>query len=963
MTPAQFIAKWSKSTLGEKQAAQQHFLDLCHLFHHPTPADADPTGSWYCFERGAEKRDGGDGWADVWKKDFFGWEYKGKRKDLAEAYKQLDQYRASLENPPLLVVCDLDRFEIHTNFTNTKPQTFVIPLADLDQPRHLEILRHVFHDPDKLRPGAISAAMTEDAAARLGMIADKLRQRGIDPHEVAHFLIRLVFCMFAEDVALLPRGLFTQILDKSHHEPVRFQRLLAQLWSAMATGGDFGAEPIKHFNGNLFDDSAPLLLTTDEMDVIAKASALEWHKVDASIFGTLFTRGIDPKLRSQLGAEYTGRADIETLIEPVVLAPLRRQWHDIRAQTDKLLAAGDAKSRKTAEKLLVDFLHHLRTRRILDASGGSGNFLYVTLQKLLDLEKEVNDYMARHGFTPHFPEVSPRQLYLIEINPYAHSLAQVTVQIGYIQWLHAHGFGFPHEPILIPLNQQFILADALFTDWPTVDFLVGNPPFLGGGMIRSQLGDEYVERLFKEYGDRIPNFSDLCCYWFEKARAQIEAGKMGRAGLLATQGIRGGANREVLKRIKQSGDIFFAESDRDWIQDGANVHVSMVGFDNGTEQHRILDSQQARVINANLTTAADLTEAQPVKANQSICFMGPSPKAPFDISEEIAIQMLKDNSNAHGLPNSDVVRRVQSGVDLTKNDRKVWTVDFAMRSMEEVALYQMPFEHLKTFVYPIRSQNRRKSYAERWWQYAEARPGLRKATEHLFRVVATPEVSKHRLFDWRTAEFLCNQQTLIFARSDDYFFGVLHSRLHEVWALKLGTRLETRPRYTPTTCFETFPFPEPTEAQREAIASAAKQLDTLRTNWLNPADWTREEILAFPATVGGPWHRYIDPSTCSCRAGAPPADAEPSPHTGPAVPQIGTARYPRLVPKDADCAKKLAKRTLTNLYNERPTWLSNAHAALDTAVFAAYGWPTDLTDDQILERLLNLNLEQAADPL
>lgn len=225
--------------------------------------------------------------------------------------------------------------------------------------------------------------MTEDAAARLGAVADSLRQRGLDPHDVAHFLIRIVFCLFAEDVGLLPRGLFSQILDKSRHEPARFQRLMSQLWSAMATGGDFGAEPIKHFNGNLFDNQPPPLLTHDEIAAIAHAGALEWNTVDASIFGTLFTRGIDPKLRSQLGAEYTSRTDIETLIEPVVLAPLRRQWTEVRAKTDKLIAAGDHKSRQTAEKLIADFLKHLRVRRVLDASGGSGNFLYVTLQKLV----------------------------------------------------------------------------------------------------------------------------------------------------------------------------------------------------------------------------------------------------------------------------------------------------------------------------------------------------------------------------------------------------------------------------------------------------------------------------------------------------------------------------------------------------------------------------------------------------
>lgn len=964
MTPAQFIAKWNQAELSEKQAAQQHFLDLCDLVAHPKPADADPKGEWFCFERGAEKRDGGDGWADVWKKDFFGWEYKGKRKNLAEAYRQLDQYRAALENPPLLVVCDLDRIQIHTNFTNTKPHAFIIPLAQLDTPRHLEILRAVFHEPDKLKPGVPSAAMTEEAAAKLGGLADAMRQRGLEPHGVAHFLIRVVFCLFAEDVGLLPKGVFTQILDKCRHDPARFQRLLGQLWSAMVAGGDFGADTIRHFNGNLFQNETVPALTIGEIEHITGAAALEWNTVDASIFGTLFTRGIDPDLRSQLGAQYTSRVDIETIIEPVVLVPLRREWADVLLKVgqasslsagktmDKPEACPTKKDRAAAEKLVTSFLERLRAQRVLDAAGGSGNFLYVTLQKLLDLEKEVNDWLAAHGFTPHFPVVSPRQLHLIEINPYAHSLAQVTVQIGYIQWLQAHGFGFPHEPILLRLDQQFQLADALFTVWPAVDFLVGNPPFLGGKKLRTELGDEYVDKLFAAWRDRVPPEADLCCYWFEKARAQLEAGKLIRAGLLATQGIRGGASRDVLKRLKETGDIFFAESDRDWIQDGANVHVSMIGFDNGEEKQRILDGQTVPAINANLTATADITEAKPLPANLKLSFMGTTKGGAFDIPEQLALELLT-KPNPHGKPNSDVVVPWVNGLDVTRRPRGMWIIDFGVGLPEqEAAKYEAPFEYVRQHVKPERDHNNRESYRRLWWQHVEARPDFRAAVAPLPRFLCTCRVSKHRMFVWLGAPTLPDSATFAFARSDDYFFGVLHSRAHEVWALKLGTRLETRPRYTPTTCFETFPFPVPTDAQREAIAGAAQELNELRERWLNPPEWTREDVLEFPASVDGPRRRYVVGRVT-------PRGESAAAVSGDTAYNVGVARYPRCVPKDADCAKLLAKRTLTNLYNERPTWLANAHAKLDAAVFAAYEWPVELTDEQILERLLKLNLERA----
>jgi len=215
---------------------------------------------------------------------------------------------------------------------------------------------------------------------------------------------------------------------------------------------------------------------------------------------------------------------------------------------------------------------------------------------------------------------------------------------------------------------------------------------------------------------------------------------------------------------------------------------------------------------------------------------------------------------------------------------------------------------------------------------------MRNALSDCSRFITTPGVAKHRIFDWHNQYVLCNQGTLVFARSDDYFFGVLHSRLHEVWALKLGTKLETRPRYTPTTCFETFPFPRPTEAQAAAIAAEALELDRLRSAWLNPPEWTREEVLEFPGSVDGPWACFLhDPDSRG----------------------IGAVRYPRIVAKDADCAAKLKERTLTNLYNARPAWLEHAHLVLDEAVFAAYGWESGMSDEEVLGKLLELNWERA----
>ena len=194
---------------------------------------------------------------------------------------------------------------------------------------------------------------------------------------------------------------------------------------------------------------------------------------------------------------------------------------------------------------------------------------------------------------------------------------------------------------------------------------------------------------------------------------------------------------------------------------------------------------------------------------------------------------------------------------------------------------------------------------------------------------------------WEVAPTLPDRQLIMFTFEDDYHFGVLHSRIHEVWARSQGTQVRQREsgfRYTPTTCFETFPFPEPSDAHREAIATAARELAELRTTWLNPPEWTREEVLTFPGSVDGPWSQYVSaPDPCG----------------------NGMVHYPRRVPKDEQAAKDLAKRTLTNLYNKPPAWLTQAHRKLDEAVFAAYGWPPPLTDEEILARLIDLNLQRS----
>ncbi|MDD5483107.1 MAG: N-6 DNA methylase, partial [Kiritimatiellae bacterium] len=916
----EFIAKWKKAELKERSAAQEHFIDLCRVFAHPTPAEADPTGETFCFEKGASKQGGGEGFADVWKKDFFGWEYKGKHKDLATAYDQLLLYRDALASPPLLVVCDLDRIIVHTNFTKTVSVTHEIALDQLGEPRSLEIMRAVFFEPEKLRPGKTSEVITRAVAEQFAGIAESIRKRGLDSGKVAHFLNRLVFCLFAEDIGLLPDMIFTRIVEKSGGDPQRFGLLIRQLFEAMANGGDFGLDTIRHFNGNLFDDASVIEMTEDEVKQVVAASRLDWSAVDPSIFGTLFERGLDPAKRSQLGAHYTSREDIETLVEPVVMQPLRREWDEAKKIVETLLISGQKKADKStakklspgaerkargeADSILHRFLAGLHNVKVLDPACGSGNFLYVTLQKLKDLEKEVILYGMEKGFGGYLPMVGPWQLYGIEINPYAHDLAQMTVWIGFLQWTRANGFQVTQDPILRPMAGNFRCMDAIMDlsdpanpkepEWPKIDFIVGNPPFLGGKMLRRELGDEYMDKLFGVWKDHVPHEADLCCYWFEKARSHIEKDNCKRAGLLATQGIRGGTNREVLKRIKKSGDIFWAISDKDWILDGANLHVSLIAFDGGEEKTRIIDNRPVGTINANLTSAVDITQADSLADNLNIAFMGTTKGGGFDIEETKAIAFLR-SPNPHGRPNSDVVVPWVNGMDLTQRPKGKWIIDYGVgMPNDEAAKYEAVFEYIRVEIKPDREKNARESYRRLWWQHVEARPAMREVIAPLSRFLCTCRVSKHRLFVWLRVPTLPDSATFAFSRSDDFFFGVLQSRLHDLWALAQGTVLGgNTPRYTPTTCFETFPMPMPTPEQEAAIAEAARELNELRERWLNPPEWMREEILEFLGTVGGPWDRYIDKATVDSKT------------------NIGLVRYPRIVPKDEESASQLQKRTLT----------------------------------------------------
>ena len=788
-----------------------------------------------------------------------------------------------------------------------------IPVAALDQPEHLEKLSWAFHSPDEFRTNRTVAEATQESADLFTIIVEDMERRNEDPEKVARYLNQIIFSLYAQDAGLLPGGLITETLREHRNDPATFDLAIRNLFAQMAGGGLFGAARVEHFNGDLFDTANTVEFSRDTLGKLLEAAEKDWRNIEPSIFGTLFERALDASKRSQLGAHYTDPEDIMRVVEPVVMAPLRREWETVRDKVSDLLFEGDPDGARTR---LDAFRQRLFDLTVLDPACGSGNFLYLALKSLLDLEKEVIDFDTAQNWgnvpfedrTGLLPRVRPDQMIGLEINPYAAELARTALWIGFIQWHQANGFPYTQRPILTSLvsvqQRDAILAAwdtnaPLEPEWPEAECIIGNPPFLGGKLLRTHLGDKYVDSMFRTYLGRVPAEADLVCYWFEKARVMVDQNRAKRAGLLATQGIRGGANRRVLQRIKQSGDIFLAWSDHPWILDGAAVHISIVGFDDGSETNRQLDGEAVQSINANLTSGVDLTAAVKLPENLGVAFMGDTKGGPFDIPDSLAQEMLA-TPNPHGKRNSDVVKPWMNGRDITDRSRNMWIVDFGDMTEDQAALYEAPFEYAKANVKPQREASR--STISSWWLHERPRPEMRDAIENLDRFIVTPRVSKHRLFVWLDKQTLPDSATIAIARDDDYTFGVLHSRFHELWSLAMGTQLESRPRYTPTTCFETFPFPNPDDGQRYAIAEAASRLNELREGWLNPLKEDGQ-----PALTGN----------------------------------------------------ALRQRTLTNLYNELPTWLANIHDSLDAAVAAAYGWPIDLTDEGVLEHLLVLNYHRA----
>lgn len=974
MTPTEFIARWKNNTSTERAGAQAHFIDLCAMLGVDAPNANPHEIDDYAFERGAKRTGAGHGWADVWKRGCFAWEYKKPGSNLDAALKQLMTYTLALDNPPLLIVSDRIHIHIHTHFTGTPSETHTIGLEHVGTPENQQKLRWIFTNPDKFKPQRTTAGLTLEAASIFGDLARTLQDRGHDPKQVAHFLNKVLFCLFAEDAAapgqdpLLPDEIFSSILANGLKDTARFERQLGSLFKAMShKDGEFGVLLIDWFNGGLFDDDVIIPLQRDDIRKLVNVAKLDWSQIEPSIFGTLFERGLNPKKRSQLGAHYTDPQSIMRIVNPVIVEPLLVEWvieknriatlmKTVHA-TETTAKAADKRKATIALKEATDsyltFIEKIKAFRVLDPACGSGNFLYMALQSLKDIELRVMLEAEELGLERGFPQVGPESVLGIELDPYAAELARVTVWIGEIQWMLKHGFQPSRNPILKTLS-QIECRDALMTaqgddyveaQWPKVDVIIGNPPFLGDKRMRNELGNEYVDTLRTVYEKRLVGGVDLVCYWFEKARASMKNARANRAGLVATNSIRQGSNRLVLEKISLDGAaIFDAWSDEPWVNEGAAVRVSIVCITNQLDAPVKLNGKDVSLIFTDLTGQqnssdylTDFTKAKRLATNQKRSFFGLCLAGAFVIDGETARMWLKLPTSVTGKPNSDVLKPLWNGIDVTRRPQDRWVIDFGgSMSEEDVSFYEAPFSFILKNVKPIRLGNNRKSRSKNWWRHGETRPGLRKSLENKFSYIATPETAKHRYFVFLPTSIAPEHKLVVIPRDDYTTFGCVSNRFHILWTLRVGSTLEDRPVYNTKACFETFPFPEGltpdippadygTDLRAQRIAAVAQRLNELRENWLNPPEWVER------------------------------------------VPEVVPGYPDRILPKPGHEAD-LKKRTLTNLYNARQKgeahWLDNLHRELDLAVAAAYGWidyTPAMADEEILRRLLKINLERSMD--
>jgi len=1011
-----FIARWSASAAAERANKDMFLTELCDALGvlRPEPATGDGERDQYVFEKGALLLKDGQrtttGHVDLYKAGCFVLEAKQGSHDggtrtgtarrgtgawsnaMQEAFGQALQYARTLDDPPpFVIVCDLGYcFDLYATFDGSldyrpfpDPRRSRLFFTDLAQ--HADTLRAIFRDPKQLDPAKHAAKVTREIAGHLAELAKGLEAEGHDPERSARFLMRCLFTMFAEDARLLPERIFTNELERHWiKEPAKFVAGCESLWRAMEAGNDFGyLGKLLRFNGGLFEDPTALPLSKTDLERLLEAARASWVDVEPAIFGTLLERALDPRERHRLGAHYTPRAYVERLVKPTIEDPVRAEWDNVRTQVHQLVAQGKEPDAREAVK---DFLKHLCSIRVLDPACGTGNFLYVTLDLFKRLEGEVVKLLSDLGETQQSLTmaggftVTPAQFLGIEVKPWAREIANLVLWIGYLQWqLRARGDAshFPEpvlheygniecrdavlawdsiEPLLDDAGQPVTRWDGVTTktspvtgeeipddtariavvryvnprkaEWPTADYVVGNPPYVGNKRMRLAMGDGYVEALRAAH-DRVPETADLVIYWWEHSARLASEGRIRRFGLITTNSITQTFNRKVVQNwldAKNPVSIVFAVADHPWVDaiDGAAVRVAMTvgadakhtgelleiaseapGEDGGA---RIGFNRRVGLIHADLTVGAALSVTVPLHANSDLCLQGCKlVGAGFLLNEAERKYFLQVQPDA-----ARFLPLYVSGRDITGSGLARYVIDFFGLSETEARKRFPPgFQHVLNRVKPERDQNTRDVRRENWWLFGENAPKLRKACRNIRRLIVTSEVAKHRVFVFQPLPGTIADGSLAAIATDDAFaLGVLSARAHTTWAIATGGTLEDRPRYQNRPCFLPFPFPNCTDVARSRILDIGESLDAHRKH---------QQLLHPGLTITGMYNVLVKLRS-------------------------GDALTPR--------ARAIHDQGLVSV-------LKQIHDDLDAAVFDAYGWPHDLTDEQILERLVALNAERA----
>ncbi len=875
------------------------------------------------------------------------------------------------------------------------PRSYRILLHELTNPEARARLRAVWLDPHSLDPARHTAKVTREVAIKLATLARNL-ENTYTPKEVAEFLTRCIFTSFAEGVKLLPEHSWLNFLTslRDGDRVAIFPEMASSLWQTMNSGG-FSPILQRHvlqFNGGLFESTEALALTRDQLALLIEAADSNWRDVEPAIFGTLLERALDPAERHALGAHYTPRAYVERLVIPTLVEPLRSDWANTLAAIAEQVNAGNAPA---AIETARAFHRQLCNTRVLDPACGSGNFLYVALEHMKRLEGEVLETLIQLGETQQALEhtgltVDPHQLLGIEINPRAAVVADLVLWIGYLQW-HFRTRGNADPPLPVIGNFHNIQhRDALLTwrertpakdshgneitewdgktkklnlttgltvpdeavrrtvynyidpkiaKWPDADFIVGNPPFIGGKDMRQELGSGYVEAIRKTYDD-VPDSADFVMYWWQRAAELARESRLRRFGLITTNSLTQVFNRRVvaqnLNAPKNPLSLIFAVPDHPWLKSlsqdqesaskAAAVRIAMTVGERGEHIGQLLhvfregdttaEGTEVELrgnlgrIFPELRLGLTVAGAHALDSNEGVCSPGVKLHGSgFIVTPAQATHL--GLGRVAGLEQH--IRPYLNGRDLTGQSREVMVIDLFGLSRKEVSQkFPEVYQWVQDRVKPERDQNKRATYRENWWIFGEPRGDLRPALRGLPRYISTVETAKHRIFVFLDAAILPDNKLVNIAISDAFNFGVLSSRLHLIWAHANQALLEDRPVYVKTLCFDPFPFPACTEAQKQTIRSLGERLDAHRK---------RQQQLHSTLTL-----TQIYNTLEKLRAGAEFTDED----------------------------RNLYEAGLIGVLRE-------IHDELDRAVFEAYGWPATLTDDEILTRIVVLNAERRAE--